>query len=279
MSEHFDPLLDLLVKNGVLDQEAVETIREEQRNAAGKTVREIVVDGGYIDEDSLLGMMAAYQGCEVVDLASMELSSDVVNAIPASIARMYNVLCVGVDDTSVTLATSNLVDPRVSDEVTFALSKEVRFVMAREKDLNDRIAQHYGDSSESVTDMLESIGAGMDADESLKGDQHDPLPGRRGPRGRHPHRAVREGLQDPLPRGRRALRGEGAGRLHGPRHHLARQDHGEPQHRRAPHPPGRPHRDHRRGPPRRPPRVVPSHHARRIRRYAYSRPERHVARP
>ena len=173
MSEAFDPLLDLLVKNGVLDQDAVETIREEQRNAAGKTVREIVVDGGYIDEDSLLGMMAAYQGCEVVDLASMELSSDVVNAIPASIARMYNVLCVGVDDTSVTLATSNLVDPRVSDEVTFALSKEVRFVMAREKDLNDRIAQHYGDSSDSVADMLKSLGEGMDADDSLKGDPND----------------------------------------------------------------------------------------------------------
>ena len=86
MSEAFDPLLDLLVKNGVLDQDGVETIREEQRNAAGKTVREIVVDGGYIDEDSLLGMMAAYQGCEVIDLANMELTDDVVNAIPASIA-------------------------------------------------------------------------------------------------------------------------------------------------------------------------------------------------
>ena len=35
MSEAFDPLLDLLVKNGVLDQDGVETIREEQRNAAG----------------------------------------------------------------------------------------------------------------------------------------------------------------------------------------------------------------------------------------------------
>ena len=136
-------------------------------------MREIVVDGGYIDEDSLLGMMAAYQGCEVIDLANMELTDDVVNAIPASIARMYNVLCVGVDDSSVTLATSNLVDPRVSDEVTFALSKEVRFVMAREKDLNDRIAQHYGDSSDSVADMLKSLGEGMDADESLKGDPND----------------------------------------------------------------------------------------------------------
>ena len=167
MTQQFDPLLDLLVQNGV------HTIREEQANSGGKTVREIIVDGGYLDEDTLLGMMAAYQGCEVVDLSKMELDDDVVNAIPASIARMYNVLCVGVDGNSVTLATSSLVDPRVADEVAFSLSKEVRFVMAREKDVNERIAQHYGDASDSVADMLKSLGEGMEGDESLKGDPND----------------------------------------------------------------------------------------------------------
>ena len=173
MTQQFDPLLDLLVQNGVLDKDGVDTIREEQANSGGKTVREIIVDGGYLDEDTLLGMMAAYQGCEVVDLSKMELDDDVVNAIPASIARMYNVLCVGVDDNSVTLATSSLVDPRVADEVAFSLSKEVRFVMAREKDVNERIAQHYGDASDSVADMLKSLGEGMEGDESLKGDPND----------------------------------------------------------------------------------------------------------
>ena len=173
MTQQFDPLLDLLVQNGVLDKDGVDTIREEQANSGGKTVREIIVDGGYLDEDTLLGMMAAYQGCEVVDLSKMELDDDVVNAIPASIARMYNVLCVGVDGNSVTLATSSLVDPRVADEVAFSLSKEVRFVMAREKDVNERIAQHYGDASDSVADMLRSLGEGMEGDESLKGDPND----------------------------------------------------------------------------------------------------------
>ena len=173
MSEAFDPLLDLLVQNGVLDEEGVESVREEQRNDGGKTVRQIIVDGGYLDEDTLLGMMAAYQGCEVIDLASMELSAETIEAIPASIARMYNVLCVGVEDNSVTLATANLVDPRVSDEVVFALSKEVRFVMAREKDVMDRISQHYGDSADSVEDMLKSLGEGLDSDETLKSDPND----------------------------------------------------------------------------------------------------------
>ena len=173
MAEQFDPLLDLLVQNGVLDDEQVSTIREEQKNDGGKPIRQLVIDGGYATEDDLLAMMAAYQGCEVIDLAAMTLDTDTVNAIPASIARMYNVLCVGVEDSSVTLATANLVDPRVSDEVAFALSKEVRFVMAREQDVNDRIAQYYGDASESVADMLKSLGEGLDGDESLKSDPND----------------------------------------------------------------------------------------------------------
>ena len=169
----FDPLLDLLKQNGVLDDEQIAVILDEQKNDGGKPIRQLVIDGGYVAEDDLLGMMAAYQGCEVIDLASMELDADTVNAIPASIARMYNVLCVGVDDTSVTLATANLVDPRVSDEVAFALTKEVRFVMAREADVNARISQHYGDASDSVADMLKSLGEGLDGDESLKSDPND----------------------------------------------------------------------------------------------------------
>ena len=173
MAELFDPLLDLLVQNGVLDDEQVATIREEQKNDGGKPIRQLVIDGGYATEDDLLAMMAAYQGCEVIDLAAMTLDTDTVNAIPASIARMYNVLCVGVEDSAVTLATANLVDPRVSDEVAFALSKEVRFVMAREQDVNDRISQYYGDASESVADMLKSLGEGLDGDESLKSDPND----------------------------------------------------------------------------------------------------------
>ena len=173
MAEQFDPLLDLLVQNGVLDDEQVATIREEQKNDGGKPIRQLVIDGGYATEDDLLSMMAAYQGCEVIDLAAMTLDTDTVNAIPASIARMYNVLCVGVEDSSVTLATANLVDPRVSDEVAFALSKEVRFVMAREQDVNDRISQYYGDASESVADMLKSLGEGLDGDETLKSDPND----------------------------------------------------------------------------------------------------------
>ena len=75
----FDPLLDLLKQNGVLDDEQIAVILDEQKNDGGKPIRQLVIDGGYVSEDDLLGMMAAYQGCEVIDLASMELDADTVN--------------------------------------------------------------------------------------------------------------------------------------------------------------------------------------------------------
>ena len=56
MTQQFDPLLDLLVQNGVLDKDGVDTIREEQANSGGKTVREIIVDGETV---TLLGGVAA----------------------------------------------------------------------------------------------------------------------------------------------------------------------------------------------------------------------------
>ena len=172
-SKPLDPLLDLLVQNGVLDDGQVETILEEAKNPTGKTLRQILIDGEYVTEDDLLGMMAAYQGCEVVDLSDMTLDTDTVQSIPTSVARMYNVLAVAADDTSVTLATSDLIDPRVSDELAFVLTKEVRFVMAREEDVRNRISQYYGDDTESVADMLKSLGSGMDMDETIKSDPND----------------------------------------------------------------------------------------------------------
>ena len=173
INKPLDPLLDLLVQNGVLDDAQVDTILEEAKNPTGKTLRQLLIDGEYVMEDDLLGMMAAYQGCDVIDLSELTLDTDTVQSIPASVARMYNVLSVAADDTSVTLATSDLIDPRVSDELSFVLTKEVRFVMAREEDVRARISQYYGDDTDSVADMLKSLGSGMDQDEALKSDPND----------------------------------------------------------------------------------------------------------
>lgn len=161
-----DPILQILVQNGYIDDDTAKDLQEISKTES-KTIRQLVIDQGILSEDDLLAAMAAYQDTEAIDLGSMTIDTDVTNAIPASTARMYNVFPVASDDSSVTLATFDLVDPRISDEMLFTLSKEVKFVFAREKDVMDRIAQYYGDANESVADMIKSLGEGMSDDEGL----------------------------------------------------------------------------------------------------------------
>ena len=167
-----DPILQILVQNGYIDEEQAKYLQDLSKTEA-KPVRRLVIDQEVLSEDDLLSAMAAYQDTEAIDLGAMTLETEITEAIPASTARMYNVFPVAVDDTSVTLATFDLVDPRISDEMLFTLSKEVRFVFAREKDVLDRISQYYGDASDSVSDMIKSLGEGMDDDASLAANSND----------------------------------------------------------------------------------------------------------
>lgn len=165
----YDPLLDLVVSNGIIDMEQAAELREEHSRSA-KPIRRLLVDMGFMAEDDLLGMMAAYQGSDVVDLEVMSLDPDVIGSIPGNVARMYNVVPVETSPGTITLATSNLIDPHVMDELMFVLTKDVQFVLAREADVNSRISEYYGDEGSTVADMLNSLESDMASDDSLNVD-------------------------------------------------------------------------------------------------------------
>ncbi|MDD4102243.1 MAG: ATPase, T2SS/T4P/T4SS family [Kiritimatiellae bacterium] len=168
----YDPLIDLVVSNGIIDQQQADELRDEHKNT-GQPMRKLLVDNGYLSEEDLLGMMAAYQGCDVVDLSVMSLDTDVIQSIPASVARMYNVLPVYATAGTITLATCDLIDPHVMDELMFVLTRDVQFVMAREKAVKERVVEYYGDDSATVSDMLNSLESDLALDTSLNVDDAD----------------------------------------------------------------------------------------------------------
>jgi hypothetical protein len=69
MSGHldFDPVLDLAITNGLVDEQQAQELLEEKKRS-GKPMRRLLLDSEFVTENDLLGMMAANQGCEVVEL-------------------------------------------------------------------------------------------------------------------------------------------------------------------------------------------------------------------
>jgi type IV pilus assembly protein PilB len=151
--QFMDPVLQLTVDQGLLSHEQAEEVKLEQEGT-GKPIRSILVDSGYLTEDEVLNAMALYLGTRVINLPATDIPPDIIHSVPASVARMYNVVPVAMDPNRVTVAVSDLVSPQVTDELMFVLTQDIGFVLAREEDVRTCINQFYGDESDSVNDML-----------------------------------------------------------------------------------------------------------------------------
>lgn len=151
-----DALLQLAADQKILSAEDVEQVREEHAQN-GKPIRNLLVDMGLLTEDQVLELIASYMGTRVINLPATDIMPDVLHAVPASVARMYNVVPVEMGANSVQLAVSDLISPQIMDEIMFVLTRDVSFVVAREEDVKTCINQYYGDDSDAVNDMLSAL--------------------------------------------------------------------------------------------------------------------------
>ncbi|OVE75898.1 pilus assembly protein PilB [bacterium E08(2017)] len=156
-----DPLLNLVVEQEFLDQEQLDALMDERRET-GKPIKRLLIDMDVMEEDDLLELMAGYLGSKVINLPATSIPPDVIHALPASVARMYNVVPVEMIGNTTVLAVSEIISPQVMDELMFVLTRDVTFVLSREEDVKNCINQFYGDESDVVNDMLSALESEME---------------------------------------------------------------------------------------------------------------------
>ncbi len=161
-----EPLLDVLLEQNIISAGQVGEIVDEAHET-GKPVRDIVLNLELMSEDELLEMIAAHLGTSVINLPATDIPPEVVRAISASVARMYNVVPVEDTPDSVTLAYFDMVSPTMMDELMFVLSKNISFILAREEDVRAFVNQFYGDDSSAVNEMLAALESEIDSNEEL----------------------------------------------------------------------------------------------------------------
>ena len=168
MAEYSDMFLEELVRNGLIDDgQAAEVVDEHERT--GKPTKDVALEMGLLTEEQGLDLISKLMGAERVDLEHMSVPMETLQAVPGSVARMYNAMPVAADAGSVTLAVANLVGPETSDEIRFVLSKDVQFMVASNTEIANAISRYYGSEDESMKDMLSSLeGELADAGELLE---------------------------------------------------------------------------------------------------------------
>src|SRR5438046_974107 len=90
-----DPLLSLIKEQNLIDDLQYEEV-EAELGRSGKPVIQILQDLGIMDLNTILQLEADALSTEVVSLRERELTKDILAAVPASTARMYRCIPVGV---------------------------------------------------------------------------------------------------------------------------------------------------------------------------------------
>jgi type IV pilus assembly protein PilB len=159
MSEQVNsPLLALIKEKGMIDDLQYEEVQAEHgRN--NKPMYQILQDFGIMDMETQLQLQADYLGTEVVSLSDRQLTPEILKAVPASTARMYQCLPVGVFGNTVQIALVDALDPARVDELGFVIKKDLQLVVADPAQIQKAIEKNYGDEEgESFSDILKELG-------------------------------------------------------------------------------------------------------------------------
>jgi type IV pilus assembly protein PilB len=151
-----------LVSEGQI-QEALAIQRKE-----GGVIGEILVKMGYVAREEILLALAAQMGMEVVDLGELEIDPVIINKLPATMAKSYNVVPIKFENGILTVAMSNPHDVNVRDDLRHSLHCEVQGAVASEEGVTAALEKYYAHKQESLGTVLDSMGSDELKFEELK---------------------------------------------------------------------------------------------------------------
>jgi type IV pilus assembly protein PilB len=148
---------ELFVEQNVLQPSQVDDVLNEAE-LNGKTIAQAMVDSGFVDETGFYVTIAEGLGTDFVDLADKEISPEILRLIPSGLARLHRALPVGLLGNTIRVALVDPLDLRATEDLRFALGKDLDVVVAPSEQVEERIKQYYGSETASMEDILKQLG-------------------------------------------------------------------------------------------------------------------------
>jgi type IV pilus assembly protein PilB len=153
-------LYELLKERSLVDHERLRELHDESQKS-GKSLSRLLIDHEIFDRQRLLQVVADYLGWEYIAQPSRVIPEEVVTIIEPGMARMYGVIPLRADASSIDLLARDPFNSQIVDDLTFALRRDVRLVVADPETVDSLIAQVYGSEDESIEHLLTELGTGQ----------------------------------------------------------------------------------------------------------------------
>jgi type IV pilus assembly protein PilB len=150
-------LTEFFVEQRVLEPlQAEDVLNEAELN--GKTIAQAMMDGGFIDEAGFYQTIANGLVTDFIDVSERDIAPEILHLIPSGLARLHGALPIEMSGTTLRVALVDPFDLHTTEDLRFALGKDIQVVVSPPEQIEELIKQYYGTDSTSMEDVLKQLG-------------------------------------------------------------------------------------------------------------------------
>jgi len=174
-----------LVAQGLVSEEQLAEAVSHAKST-GRKLHEELIRLGYAEGPAVMRAMAKSHQLKFVDLESLEISPEVVELLPESVARENTIFPIAAENGTICIATADPGDLDTQEKLRFILNRNIEQSLAVREQIVEAINKHYGHADgESADSMLQEFtdtaidftetAVEQEADEDTDGDSDAPV--------------------------------------------------------------------------------------------------------
>ena len=149
----------ILIKMGVLSREKVHECLKIQSQRQGVKIGQIFLELGLVDEFQLQMALAAQRGMEYVSLDGVDIPPDVVEKVPAQMAKTYHIVPIEYnrEQNELTVALDSPDNFRATDDLSTLMGFKVTAKITDRDVLESALTKYYETQDENITELIDEI--------------------------------------------------------------------------------------------------------------------------
>ena len=152
-------IVRILEETQVVDLDVLMEASRAAKNGA-VSVSQHLLDRELIQEGTLLGVLSDRLGVPPIDLDRLSLPDELMNTVPAELARKTRCMPVSRVGNQLTLAVANPFDVVLHDDIRIQTGCELRFALSLEHRIKEAIERFYGRDNKTMEDLLSVVEEG-----------------------------------------------------------------------------------------------------------------------
>lgn len=154
MTANDDYIVEILKDVGMLKSEQIEVAKAA---AVGReqSALDMLIEQGVVSKMEVLKAVAMQLGMDVITLNDHEIPPEVIQQVPASIARRYQVVPVFNSENTLSVALSDPLNIEILDSLRYLLKRNVDGVVATNEEISEALNKYYGLAEKTMEEIFD----------------------------------------------------------------------------------------------------------------------------